>query len=456
MDSRLASNWISFDLRPDWRVFLFTLALCVVTGVLFGLAPAFRLVKRSLSLTLTGRGSTAVGPGRLGPGRLLVVTQVAMSLLLVVGAGLFLRTLQNLRAQDLGFERHRLLLVWSAPGQTGRQDAALSAFIQTIQARLSGLPGVLSASMSNQGPLDGREGGGMSEFLRIQGREPKPGMLGITVAVAPGFFDAAGMHIVAGRDFSPRDLQSSPKVAILSESGARFFFGDENPIGKRMASRPSDPGYPIEIVGVASNAKYGTVRDGRFIEYVPALQNPNLIRNMCIAVRTAGNQTGLAARIRRELHDIDPNLPVLRLNTVEDQLDAVLALEHMITALTVFFGALTLLLACMGLYGVISYAVARRTGEIGLRMALGATTGNVLRLVLRESILLTGAGIVIGALAAVAAARLLASRLFGVEATDPRIFAACITLMILLTLLAGFLPARRASSVDPVEALRHE
>jgi predicted permease len=456
MDARLASNWISFDLHPDWRVFLFTLALCAITGVLFGLAPAFRLLKPSLSPSLTGRGSTSGVPGRLGLGKLLVVSQVAMSLLLVVGAGLFLSTLQNLRAQDLGFERHRLLLVWTAPGQTGRQDAALSTFIQTIQARLSALPGVLSASMSNRGPIDGREGGGLSEFLRIQGREPKSGMLGISTAVMPGFFEAAGMHILAGRDFSPRDMQSAPKVAILSESGARFFFGDESPIGKRVALRLSDTGYPTEIVGVVSNAKYGTVRDNRFVEYVPALQNPGLIRDMCIAVRIAGNPAGLAAGIRRELRDIDPNLPVLRINTVEDQLDSVLAQERMITALTVFFGALTLLLACMGLYGVISYAVARRTGEIGLRMALGATSGAVLRLVLMESILLAGAGIVIGTFAAVAAARLLSSRLFGIEATDPRTFAAGITLMILVTFLAGFLPARRASSVDPIEALRHE
>jgi predicted permease len=454
MDVRLASNWISFDLHPDWRVFLFTFALCLITGVLFGLAPAFGLLKRSLAPTLAGRGSTTGGPGRLGPGRLLVVSQVSMSLLLVVGAGLFLRTLANLRAQDLGIERQRLLLVWSAPSG---QDAALSALIQTIQARLSALPGVLSASMTSHGFLQGDDGGGMSEFLRIQGQEPKPGMRGINVAVSPGFFNTAGMRIVAGRDFSPRDIQSSPKVAILSESAVRFFFGEENPIGKRLKARPADPGYPYEIVGVASNAKYGTVRDGRFIEYLPVLQNPALMRSkMCIAVRTAGNPMSVAASVRRELRDIDPNLPVLRMDTVEEQLDSVLAQERVIATLTTFFGALTLLLACMGLYGVISYAVARRTGEIGLRIALGATSGVVMRQVLRESILLAAAGIVIGTLAAFAAARLLSSRLFGVEATDPRTFAACIALMILVTLLGGFLPARRASSVDPVEALRHE
>ena len=453
MDVRMASNWISFDLHPDWRVFLFTFALCLITGVLFGLAPAFGLLKPSLSLSLTERGSTTGGSTRLGPGKLLVVSQVAMSLLLVVGAGLFLRTLQKLRAQDLGIERRRLLMVWTAPSG---QDAALSALIQTIQARLAALPGVLSASMSSHGFLQGDDGGGMSEFLRIQGREPKPGMREITVAVAPGFFKAAGMHIVAGRDFSPRDIQTSPKVAILSEAGARFFFGDENPIGKRISARPADPGYPYEIVGVASNAKYGTVRDARFIEYLPVLQNPALMRSkMCIAVRTAGNPMSVAAGVRRELRDIDPNLPVLRMDTVEEQLDSVLAQERVIATLTTFFGALTLLLACMGLYGVISYAVARRTGEIGLRMALGATSGDVLRQILRESILLAAAGIIVGTLAAVAAARLLSSRLFGVEATDPLTFAACIALMTLVTLLAGFLPARRASTVDPVDALRH-
>jgi hypothetical protein len=234
-----------------------------------------------------------------------------------------LRTLENLRAQDLGIERHRLLMVWSAPG---RQDAALSGLIQTVQARLSALPGVLSVSMTSHGFLQGDDGGGMSEFLKIQGREPKPGMRGVTVAVAPGFFDAAGMRIVAGRDFSPHDMLSSPKVAILSQSAARFFFGSESPIGKRMAARPADETYPYEIVGVASNAKYGTTRDDRFIEYLPVLQNPNLIRSkMCIAVRTAGNPVSLAASVRGELHDIDPTLPILRIDTVEEQLDSVLA-----------------------------------------------------------------------------------------------------------------------------------
>jgi predicted permease len=282
-------------------------------------------------------------------------------------------------------------------------------------------------------------------------------MRGVTVAVSPGFFDAAGMRIVAGRDFSPHDLQNSPKVAILSQSAVRFFFGSENPIGKRMTGRPADEGYPYEIVGVASNAKYGTIRDDRFIEYMPVLQNPNLMRSkMCIAVRATANPASLASLVRRELRDIDPTLPVLRIDTVEEQLDSVLAQERMIAQLTGFFGGLTLLLACMGLYGVISYAVARRTGEIGIRMALGATRGGVLGLILKESMLLAAAGIVIGTLGALGATRLIASRLFGVNATDPLTFGGAILLMTVVTALAAFLPARRASVVDPIEALRHE
>jgi predicted permease len=457
MDARLASSWVFFDLRPDWRVFAFAAGLCLIAGALFGLAPVFRFTKTPLSPALTERGSTAGGTRRLDAGKLLVVSQVAMSLLLVVGAGLFLRTLGNLRTQDLGFDRHPLLLVWTAPAQTGRQGDALANFVRSVQERLSDLPGVLSASMSNHGLLQGdEEGVGSSEFVRIPGKPPKPGMPESWVAIAPHFFETAGIRLLAGRDFNERDTQGAPKVAIVSLTSARFFFGEEDPIGKRIALRPSDVGFPYEIVGVVADAKYGTVRDKRGVEYFPYMQSPNSMRAMCIAVRTAGPPVALANRVRRELHDLDANFPVLRIDTVQEQLDAVLSNERMVAQLTGFFGGLTLLLACMGLYGVIAYAVVRRTGEIGLRMALGATRGGVLGLVLKESMLLALAGIVIGALGALGATRLIASRLFGIQATDPLTFGGAILLMVVVTALAAFLPAQRASVVDPIEALRHE
>jgi predicted permease len=395
--------------------------------------------------------------GRLGLAKLLVVSQVALSLMLLIGAGLFVGTLRNLRAQDLGMDRKRVLLVWTAPGQTGRQGAALANFVQNVQERLSAVPGVLSASMSNHGPLEGGdEFGGMSEFVKIPGQPPKPGMLTMRVAIAPGFFETAGMPLFAGRGFTERDSDKSPLVVVINESMARFFFGDRNPVGQHMAMSPVDTGFPYEIVGVVADAKHGSPRDRRGIEYVPYRQIVGLMRTMCIELRAAGPPAGIAARVRQELRALDPNLPVLRIDTLEEQLDDVLAQERLIATLSVAFSALATLLACLGLYGVMSYMVVRRTNEIGIRMALGARRGDVLSMILKETLELVLAGTVIGVPVALMTTRLIANRLFGVSAGDPITIGGVVLLVYVVAALAGFLPAQRASRVDPLVALRYE
>lgn len=448
---------VSLDVHLDARIFAFTAAVCLLTGILFGLAPGFRSSKTSIAPALTGRGAgSGSSGGKFGPRNALVISQVALSLILLIGAGLFARTLYKLKGQDLGWDREHVLLVSTAPVQTGRADAELPDFGRTMLERLSSLPGVRSATMSVGGMLNGSDGGDSSEALKIADQTPKAGLILGRVTVAPGFFETVGVPLFAGRDFTEQDTDKAPRVAIISETMARFFFGNENPIGKRFGWR-GDAGYGTEIVGVAKDAKYGTLRDERGIYYVPYRQSERFLRAMwCVAVRAVGNPSGLAARVRQELREVDPNLPVLRINTAEDQLNDVLVQERLIATLSGFFGALGVLLACLGLYGVISYTVTRRTNEIGIRLALGGTPADVLRMVLRESILLVLAGIVIGVPGTLAATSFLSSLLFGISSSDTLTIVGASLLMIAIAGLAGFLPARRASRVDPMVALRYE
>ncbi len=455
LSTGVEDNSVALDLRLDGRVIACNALLCLLTSLIFGLAPAFRSSKVALTAALKERGASS-GRARFSLGRALVIAQVALSLVLLVGAGLFVRTLRNLQTQDTGFERNNLLLVWAAPVRTGRTVPALADFAQTVQERLSTLPGVQSASVSTGGLLDGNVRGGQSETLQMHGQPPKPGLVTNSLAVSPGFFATVGMPLIAGRDFTARDTADTPQVAILSETMARFFFGNENPIGKRFNAM-GGAGFPIEIVGVAKDAKLGTPRDQRGAWYFPYRQNARFLRlNWCLAVRTTGEPTALAASINQALRALDPNLPILKVTTIEGQLNRVLAQERLIAALAGFFGVLAALLACLGLYGVISYTVKQRTHELGIRMALGAQTRDVLTLILAQGLKLALMGVGIGLLAAFALVRWMESLLFGVRPTDALTFGVVAVALLLVALLACWIPARRASKVDPLTALRCE
>jgi predicted permease len=453
--STLLSTKTDLDLQMDGRVFAFTAVLCLGAAILFGLAPALRSSKLPLASALTGRGAGSDRRGRrFGLGQALVIAQVALSLVLLIGAGLFVRSLLNLKAQDLGFDQEHVLLVWTAPVQAGRHGPALADLCQTVQERLSSLPGVRSASVSMGGVLDGSEGGVTSEQITIKGQTPRPGLSLRSISVAPRFFEAVGMQLLQGRDFTERDSETAPPVAIINETMARFFFGDQNPIGKRFSGLA---GAETEIVGVVKDARTGTPRDIRGVFYSPYRQTLRLLRlTWSVAVRTAGDPTVLAASVRQELRNIDPSLPVLRINTIKQQLDDVLFQDRLIASLSGLFGLLAVLLACLGLYGIVSYTVARRTNEIGIRLALGATRAGVLRMIFKESLALALAGIAIGAPLTIVATRLISARLFAVSAADPLTITMAGLLMSVVAALAAFLPAHRTSRVDPMVALRCE
>jgi len=348
-----------------------------------------------------------------------------------------------------------VLLIWTAPDHIGRQGAALANFYETVQQRIASVPGVVSASPSAFGLL-GSDGGGSP--VKVLGYKPRPDEDRFVPwsLVAPRFFSTVGMRLDLGRDFTERDTETAPRVAIVNESFAHHYFGDRNAIGRRFGMR-RDMGNEIEIVGIVRDAKYNTAREKNTkMIYIPFRQDLGHLYSMCVTVRTERESPALTARIRDELRSLDRNLPILGIESMERQLDQSLAQERLIATLSAFFGALALLLASIGLYGVMSYTVAQRTNEIGIRLALGATRAGVLGMILRESILLVTLGIVIGVPASLAATRLISAMLFGVSASDPSTVTAAAALMIAVTLLAGYLPARRASSVDPMLALRYE
>jgi predicted permease len=388
-----------------------------------------------------------------------VIAQVALSVVLLVGAILFVRTLRNLKLQDLGIDREHTLLVWTLPDQTGRQGRDLTSIYWAMQERLSTLPGVVSASGSINGVLTGDSGGpalrvegaGADQEIRVNG----------TATVGPRYFETLGQRLLAGREFTRRDAgpvagtERTARVVIVNESLARRFFGNENPLGRRLVTGRGENAPAYEIVGVVSDARYRTPRENDgLVTYWPVEDGGRLPR-LCMIVRAAGSPASIASRVRQEIRAIAPTLPILKIDTVDEQLDDLLFQERLITNLTAFFGGLAVLLACLGLYGVMSYTVAQRTREIGLRLALGATPAGVFRLMLRESLLLVLAGIAIGIPVMLAVMRLVASRLFGLSAHSlPTLFAAS-ALLILVALLACWLPAKRAAKVDPMVALRH-
>jgi predicted permease len=444
---------VLLNLQPDVRVLLFTLLLCLATGILFGLAPAIRASRTSIAPGLGERGSVGgASGGRLG--KLLMVLQVALSVFLLIGAGLFVRTLRSLKSQDLGFDRTHIVMVWIAPGQTGRWGAAAAQLYGAIEQRISAIPGVVAVSPTVYGMLQGNTNPGAT--MNVPGYVPASDAdtRAQWSIVGTGFFDTVGLRLIAGRNLTDLDTVTSPQVAILNQSMARHFFGNENPLGKHFESW----GVVKEVVGVVKDAKYESPREeGQRMFYLPYRQQlGRLSQSVSVAIRTSGNPNYLEQTIRRALGEVDPRLPVLRIETVEDQLDALLVPERATATFSLFFGGLAALLASIGLYGVMAYNAARRTNEIGIRLALGASRGGVLGMIMKEALILVGCGILLGVPAALAGGRMISARLFGVHAMDPLTIAATSLLMIGVAALAGFLPALRASKVDPMGALRHE
>jgi predicted permease len=456
------------DLNLNLRVLAYTTVVAIMTGLMFGAAPALSASRIRVSGALNEASARVVSGRRFGPSNVLVVTQVALSLLLLIGAGLFTRTLANLRAQNLGVERRHELLVWTVPGQTGRQDTAMAELWHTVQVRLSALPGVLSAAAGNQAVLSGNVFTPSTVPvvpMRVDGEpEKRSTMPGFRTFITPGYFATLGVPLVAGREFTERDHENAPRVVILNESMARYFFGDRPAVGRVV--RFSGNSTPTEIVGVTRDFVKGSPRAGaraEFATYFPYRDPEALnrgaqtrLRVMLIVLRTAGDPTALAETVRLELRAIDPGLPILRINTTEQQLDDVLAQDRLIAVLSTSFGAVAVFLACLGLFGLISYRVTRRTNEIGVRLALGATRGGILAMILAESGRLIAAGLAVGLVSALGLGRLVSSRLYGVTVTDGLTLTAAIGLLLAVAALSALIPARRAAGIDPMAALRAE
>ena len=370
-------------------------------------------------------------------------------------AGLFVQTFRNLKFQDLGFDRENVLLVTSVRF-AGIESAAVSQLYDEIQKQIESIPGVISASPSSGSLLTG--GGNALNPVTVEGYTRKPDEdtgAGWNIVV-PGYFKTLGMRLFAGRDFNDSDVPGAPRVAIINETMALHYFGRRDPIGRRFGVR-RDAGNEIEIVGVVKDAKYNQVREAaQKMIYFPYRQEAERLREVDLAVRTSRELPDLPARIRDILRGINPNIPIVSIEPLDQHLDRSLMLERVTADLSSAFGLLGNVLACVGLYGVISYTVARRSSEIGVRLALGARRSDVLLMIVREAVLPVGAGIAIGLPVSTAAASLMSTQLFGVSPVDSATAVVVVMLMIGTAGISALIPAKRAANVDPLTALRYE
>ena len=448
-----SSSDLGLKAGMDLRVFAFTFALALATGVIFGLAPAWQTTSPELVGTLKDQaGNVSAGAGHVRLRKGLVIAQVALSLLMLIGATLFARSLHNLKNVDLGFRTERLVEFELEPALNGYPAERTRRFAEDVQQRLAAVPGVRSAAFGMNPVMAGDYA---QRTIRVEGYQPKEdeNMNPNVDSVSPGYFSTLGIPLLLGRDFSAGDRAGAPEAAIVNDDFARYFFGSQNPIGRRFGFG-RNAATTLRIVGVVRSSKYGAVNDEPVrVVYTPFLQDGNPSRVMVYA-RTSADPKTLFGEIRHEINALDAALPITGLRTMEDQVDASLATPRLIATLSLFFGALATMLAAIGLYGVMAYTVSRRSREIGIRLALGAGRGNVLGLVMRDVAMLTGAGVVIAIPAALALTRLVRSQLFGILPTDAASIALAAGTLIVVALAAGYVPALRASRVNPVTSLR--
>ncbi len=443
---------LDLDLPLDARVLGFSLGVSLLTGLTFGLIPAFQASRTDLVPALK-ESSRAVGPRR---GRLrsaLVVSQVALSLLLLVGAGLFLRSLGNARATAPGFRAEGVLLASVDLRLNQYTDERGQQFYQQLLERLQALPGAESAGLAEIVPLGI---GGMRSTLTVDDYQPRADEdMNVDVnIVSRGYFDTMGVPLVLGRDFTGQDRTGAPGVVIVNEAFTRRFWPGEDPLGKRIHDGgPENPA--LEVVGVVKDGKYRSLREtGRPHYFLPLGQNYS--GTMTVHVRTGGRPDALLPLVRREVEALDPNLPLFNVKTLRQHLGIALFPTQVAATLLGVFGGLGLALVAVGLYGVMSYGVSQRTHEIGIRMALGAQPGNIFRLVVGQGMVMAAVGLAAGLAGAWGLTRLVRSFLFGVTPTDPLTFAGVSALLAGVALLACWIPARRATRVDPLVALRYE
>jgi macrolide transport system ATP-binding/permease protein len=441
---------LPFSVGVDRQVLLFTAIVALVTGLLFGFAPAWRATDLSLAEALkTGGRGTRTG-ARMNLSKMLVIAQVALSLLLAAGAGLFARSLGNLVSQPLGYQPH-VLWVSINPNIGGYTIEQLPALYRTIIDRAEALPGVDSATIAMCGLMTGCRSA--ADGIVITGYTAQPGeqVMLQENRVAANYFATVGMTIVAGRGFTPMDTATDAPIAVINETAARRYFKDRDPIGQRFGGDKPE----TEIVGVVRDARVNTVREEAMpMAFYPLDSTPSYVGSM--HVRTSGDPDAIAAALRKALQEAAPQLPVDRVVPISTLVAGTLRQERLIARLTTLLGLLALGLACLGIYGVMSYAVKQRTAELGIRFALGAPRPRVLWMVFRESLLLTAAGVVIGLPLLLVASRAVGGLLFNVTATDPFIVGGAMVVLLIVGATSSYLPSWRASRVDPLTALRQE
>ena len=445
-------NPLALEVGPDVRVLTFAATLAIATGLLFGLAPAWKTTADAPGASLLGSGRVQGHRNRRVLSRFLIGTQVALSVIMLFCGGLFLRSLHNLRAIDTGFESRSVLLISTDSSRSRLTPERQRNALREALTRLSAIPGVEAASLSDVTPI---EGGGTTLTFELRDTDGvvRQGR-GLYIAwVSPNYFPTMSIPIYLGRDFTRQDSASSPKVAIVNQSLARQHFGNKSAIGAHVVSKD---GGTYEIVGVVGDAKYLELRETvPPTLYFHAFQQESVVSGQ-FAIRTAGRPSSIATTARETIREIAPSIPVTSIRSLREQVDASIARERMLGALSGFFAGLGLLLATVGLYGVMAYSVSRRTSEIGIRIALGAKQSQIRGMVIREALTLTGGGIAAGMIAALLVSRAIASLLFGLTPNDPVTIWGVVVIMVLTGLAAAYLPSRRAAQLDPAVALRNE
>jgi predicted permease len=444
---------VPLDVSLNIRLLLFTLAITCLTAVLFGMIPAFRATRLELTESLKdGRGQTSAGTKkRLA--KALVIAQMAFSLVLLVGSGLFLRSLINLTNVDTGFNRENVLRLQTDASSIGYMygDSRLLSLYQQIEERVSAVPGVRAASSSlftyNEGSWNTRVS--VHGYDADKNRNVKHNIVG------NGYFATMGIPLLAGRTFGPQDTATSQRVTVISDTMARTMFPSGSPIGHRYGVGGPEHANDLEVIGVVKDVKFGSLQeDQQTLDYYPVAQQIRYLNDF--EVRYTGSLDAVLPVVRRAIHDVDPNLPISNVTTLEEQVGRSITNQRLVAQLSTFFGLLAVFLSCIGVYGLMSYVVTRRTNEIGIRMALGAERSHVRWMVMREILLLVALGIAIGVPAALAGNKLISNMLFGLRPADPVSLLAAVGVLLVVAAIAGYLPARRASLVDPVVALRCE
>ena len=448
------------DVHLDWRALLFTAAVALATALLFGLGPAFRAARMDLTPALKDGSTGALrGSSQLRVSRWLIAGQVTLSTMLLAGAGLFVRTLVNLSSVDPGFQAQQLLIFNANGSRSGYQGDKLVGLYERIREKVASIPGVRSVTLSDVALIANNMNDGDVTIPGYKSRDGRAPMIDELV-VGSRFLTTMGIPVLLGRDLDDRDGPKAPRVAVVNQTFARNYFPGQSAVGRIFylggVTNPS-PQDQIEIVGVSKDAKYDALKDEVLpTAYFPHLQSPPGVFGMTFELRTALPPMAIEGAVQRAVAEIDHNVPVAEMRTQEEQIQMTLGTERMFAGVVGSFGLIAALLAAIGLYGVMTYTVTRRTNEIGIRLALGAGRGDVQWMVLRESLWMVAAGMAVGIPAALALTQLVREALYGIQPNDPLSFVVAGALMVVVAAVAAWIPARRAARVDPLRALRCE